>query len=126
MIKSAPIILAASLLCLAACATPQATPAKTAELITLEEAKSEACPESLLEAGASPSDCECVETKLFLLGQVPGALKPVSELNDNVGPSPELDAGLAGKRKLAIGLLRVDAADYCGLFDPNHIVAKNL
>lgn len=119
--------LAASLI-LSACATPSTTtsPDKIAELITLDEAKSEACPQSVLEAGASPEDCQCVETKLFLLGQVPGALKPVSEINDNIAPTPELDAGTAGKRKIAIGLLRLDAFEQCGLFDPGHIVSQNL
>jgi len=113
-------------LTLSACATPSAntSPAKIAELITLDEAKSEACPESVLEAGASPEDCQCVETKLFLLGQVPGALKPTSEIN--IAPVAGLDASDAGKRKIAIGILRIEAIEYCGLFDQDHIVSKNL
>jgi len=121
MIKSKIIFMTA--LTLSACAvTPNSSTPEIAKLITLDEAKNEACPQSVLEAGASPSDCQCVETKLFLLGQVPGALKPVSEINDNIAPTPELDAGTSGKRKIAIGILRVDAFEYCGLFDPDHAV----
>jgi len=88
--------------------------------ITQAEAKSEACPKSLLEAGASEKDCICVETELFKLGQVPGALSPE-------GQSPSaIFGGDAGRRKIAIGLLRHDAAQACGLFAPDHIVSKNL
>ena len=128
MMKSEIIFPLAFVLFLTACATstPDNALSKTAKLITAAEAKSEACPESVLQAGASPQDCKCVETELFKLGQIPGALTPVSEINNNVAPTADLDAGRAGKRKIAIGLLRLDAFENCGLFDPNHIVSQTL
>lgn len=92
----------------------------TKAAITLEEAKSEACPKALLEAGASPKDCSCIENRLYDLGQKPGALSP------NGQPPQALFGGESGRRKIAIGLLRHDAIEQCGLFDPNHVVAKNL
>lgn len=129
MMKIEIIFFSASILLLTACAVtppPTQTASKTADLITKAEAKSEACPQSVLDAGASRADCLCVETKLYSLGQIPGALKPTTEINDNVAPTAELNAGDTGKRKIAIGLLRLDAFEQCGLFDPDHIVSKNL
>jgi len=96
---------------LSACAATPA-PVKTAALITSAEAKSEACPTSILDAGASPTDCQC--------------LTPTSEINAPVTPVPGLGAGDAGKRKIAIGLLRLDAFEACGLFNPDHRVSRNL
>jgi len=51
-----PVTIALGLM---ACATHSQnnSPSKIAELITLAEAKSEACPQSVLDAGASPEDC---------------------------------------------------------------------
>ena len=120
--KSAILVLIAFML--GACANLPAP--QTAKLITAAEAKSEACPTSILDAGASPADCDCIETKLFKLGQVPGALTPTSEINAPVTPISGLDTGDAGKRKIAIGILRIEAIEQCGLFDSNHIVSKNL
>ena len=88
--------------------------------ITLAEAKSEACPAALLEAGANAKDCRCIETRLYDLGQIPGALSPN-------GDAPKAIFGDdGGRRKIAIALLRHDAIEQCGLFDPGHIVAQNL
>lgn len=88
--------------------------------VTKAEAKSEACPAALLEAGASADDCHCIEDGLYTLGQVSGALSPNGDL-----PKAIFGDG-SGKRKIAIGLLRHDAIEQCGLFDPDHTVAKNL
>ncbi len=108
---------------LVGCATPRQSPsAKNPELtapVTRAEAKSEACPAALLEAGARAEDCRCIENRLFEIGQTPGVL------NSDKKPQA-LFGGDDGRRKIAIGLLRHDAIEQCGLFDPNHIVAKNL
>lgn len=86
----------------------------------MTEAKAEACPEALLEAGASPADCACIENNLYTLGQAPDAFT-------TDGQTPKaIFGGEEGTRKIAIGLLRHDAIEQCGLFDPDHIVAKNL
>jgi hypothetical protein len=104
----------------AACANISANETEITKPITRAEAKSKACPESLLDAGASPEDCLCIETELFRLGQVPGALTIH-------GRTPKAIFGdTEGVRKIAIGLLRHDAIEHCGLFDPDHTVAKNL
>jgi len=103
---------------LTACTTT-ASP-EISEKISRLEAKALACPSSILDAGASPEDCLCVENKLFEMGQEPGAI----QYDNN-----SLQAGLGdtqGKREVAIGILRLDAFEHCGLFDPNHIVSKNL
>ena len=109
--------------CLLACVTRPGDPLKTPDVltapITQAEAKSEACPEALLEAGANVEDCSCIESRLFDIGQTPGVL------NSDKKPQA-IFGGDAGRRKIAIGLLRHDAIEHCGLFDPNHIVAKNL
>ena len=107
-------------LCQAACVSTPSDEIKTAEPISITEAKSEACPKSILEAGATPEDCLCIESELFALGQKPGAL-----LIDGRRPKA-LFGDDSGIRKIAIGLLRHDAIENCGLFDPDHEVAKNL
>lgn len=104
---------------LASCTTVQ-KPQTSSAPITQSEAKAEACPESLLEAGASSQDCACIENELYELGQKPGVLDTES------GSTHALFGRETGKRKIAIGLLRHDAIEHCGLFDPNHVVAKNL
>ena len=88
--------------------------------ITLAEAQSEACPPALLEAGASPEDCSCVEASLFDLGQIPDALSATGEAPKAIFGGDE------GRRKIAIALLRHDAIEQCGMFEPGHIVAQNL
>ena len=107
---------------LAACvATPEPkTEPKSADTLTLAEAKKAACPESVLDAGASPQDCSCVEKRLYEIGKKPGAIK--------YDPSAVLEqtAGAETKRDVAIGILRLDAFEHCGLFHPDHPVAKNL
>ena len=103
---------------LAACASAP-TPS-ISDKITLSEAKKLACPVSVLNAGASPEDCACVESKLFELGQKPGAIQ-----YDNAAPHSGF-GGEDGKREIAIGILRLDAFEYCGFFDPEHIVSQNL
>lgn len=105
--------------------SPNATSTLTSEQksqppITQAEAKFLACPKALLEAGASAADCQCVENKLYELGQSPEALEVY-------GRSPKaLFGDETGIRDIAIGLLRHDAIEHCGLFHPDHIVAKNL
>ena len=103
---------------LTACASAP-TPS-ISDKITLSEAKKLACPASVLNAGASPEDCACVESKLFELGQEPGAIR-----YDNAAPHRGF-GGEDGKREIAIGILRLDAFEYCGFFDPQHIVSRNL
>jgi len=88
--------------------------------LTRAEAKAEACPESVLEAGATPEDCLCVENKLFSLGQNPDALR------EHTSTTHKLFEDTADKRKIEIGLLRLSAFEQCGLFDEDHTVAKNL
>lgn len=112
-----------SLFILAGCATAAETaPLAASDLtapISLKEAQAEACPAALLDAGASPEDCACIESRLFSLGQTPGVLQSDKKPKAIFG-------GDAGRRKIAIGLLRHDAIEQCGLFDPEHVVAKNL
>lgn len=103
---------------LAACAI--APEASVSDKISQAEAKQLACPESVLEAGASPEDCMCVEKRLYEIGQKPGAIQ-----YDNAAPHEDF-GGNIGKREIAIGILRLDAFEHCGLFDPSHEVSKNL
>ena len=103
---------------LTACAS--APPSAISDKITSAEAKRLACPASVLNAGASAEDCSCVETKLYEIGQKPGAIK-----YDNAAPSHKFGE-TQGKRDIAIGILRLDAFEHCGLFDPSHVVSKNL
>jgi hypothetical protein len=118
MISSRIWIIAGTILGLQACATTPET--VQPDRLTRAEAKAAACPESLLEAGASAEDCRCIATKLYEIGSQPGAIQtdPNAEKSE-IGTS-------SGRRDIAIGLLRVDAIEQCGLFDPDHIVAKNL
>jgi len=118
MISSRIWIIASTILGVQACATPIET--VQPDRLTRAEAKATACPESLLEAGASVKDCRCIATKLYDLGGQSGAIQtdPDAEKSE-IGTS-------SGRRDIAIGLLRVDAIEQCGLFDPDHIVAKNL
>lgn len=103
---------------LSACAS--SAPTSKVTPVTKAEAQRLACPDSVLEAGASEEDCGCVEKKLFEIGQKPGAIQ--------YDPSAALDSTseTKSKRDIAIGILRLDAFEYCGLFDPDHIVSKNL
>ena len=103
---------------LAACASTSS--ASITDKITSLEAKQLACPESVLNAGASPEDCSCVENKLYEIGQEPGAIQ-----YDNAAPHSEF-GGEKGRREIAIGILRLGVFEYCGLFDPEHTVSKNL
>ncbi|MEP4050797.1 MAG: hypothetical protein ABJN22_00985 [Litorimonas sp.] len=105
-------------LALAGCANT-ASVAPT-DRLTRAEAKSFACPISVLDAGASAEDCGCVETHLYEIGKKPGALE-----FDPTAPQSEIGTS-SGRRDIAIGLLRMEAFEYCGLFDPDHIVSKNL
>ena len=118
MIKCRLWIISIALMGLHACASTVET--VQPDRLTRAEAKASACPESLLEAGASPEDCRCIATKLYEIGSQPGAIRsdPNAEKSE-IGTS-------SGRRDIAIGLLRMDAIAQCGLFDPNHIVAKNL
>lgn len=118
MIKLTTILGIISSALLAACATVPET--LTSDKISLTEAKQSACPKSVLEAGASAKDCSCVEKRLYEIGQKPGAIK-----YENIAPH-EGFGGENGKRDIAIGILRLDAFEYCGLFDPDHEVSKNL
>lgn len=95
-------------------------PSPKLDTVTKAEAKRLACPDSVLEAGASEADCSCVENKLYEIGQKSGALQydPGAAL-DEVGDK-------TSKRDIAIGLLRLDAFEHCGLFEPGHIVSQNL
>ena len=105
---------------LAACANvPEAVPSAT-DKITRSEAKSLACPARIIEVGATPEDCRCVENHLFEIGQKPGAIK-----YDSISPSAGV-GGQQGKREVAIGILRLEAFEYCGFFNPEHPVSKNL
>lgn len=103
---------------LSACANQPAL--SKIDRVTKADAKRLACPVSVLDAGASEEDCSCVENRLYDIGQKPDALQ--------YDPSAALDdtSNNGSKRDIAIGLLRLDAFEYCGLFDPDHIVSKNL
>lgn len=103
---------------LTACAVAPET--SVSDKISQAEAKRLACPESVLEAGASAKDCSCVEDKLYTIGQTPGAIK-----YDNAAPQSGF-GGVQGARDIAIGILRLDAFEHCGMFDPDHPVSKNL
>jgi hypothetical protein len=115
---SHPIFILIYAIGLSACASPP--PFAKIEAVTKAEAKRLACPGSVLEAGASEADCSCVEKKLYDIGQKPGALQ--------YDPGAALDGAseTKSKRDIAIGILRLDAFEHCGLFDPDHIVSKNL
>lgn len=112
---------------LAACANvpeaaaPEPVPAAT-DKITRAEAKRLACPSRIIEVGASPEDCACVENHLFDIGQKPGAIK-YNSISPALRTEIENDQG---KRDIAIGILRLDAFEFCGLLDPEHPVARNL
>ena len=105
---------------LAACAAvPEAVPSAK-DKVTRAEAKNLACPARIIEVGATPEDCTCVESHLFEIGQKPGAIK-----YDSISPSASI-GDQQGKREVAIGILRLEAFEYCGFFDPEHPVSKNL
>ena len=109
-------------LTLTACATAPQTDPSASDKITRAEAKRLACPARIIEVGASSQDCTCVENRLFDIGQKPGAIK-----YDSISPALETEIdGDQGKRDVAIGILRLDAFEYCGLLDPEHPVARNL
>ena len=118
MTKSHAILTLISSICLSACLST-VSPA-TSDTLTRAEAKTAACPISVLEAGASPADCDCVENHLYEIGQKPGAIQ-----YDETAPKSEIGTS-SGRRDIAIGLLRLDAFEHCGLFEPDHAVSKNL
>jgi hypothetical protein len=111
--------LAASLF-LCACATSPAGNATNSTKITRAEAKRLACPSQIIASGATTEDCNCVENHLFEIGQNPGALKG-NKVASTIGVGGE-----QGKRDIAIGILRLDAFEQCGFFDPAHPVSRNL
>ena len=88
---------------LAACAAvPEAVPSAK-DKVTRAEAKNLACPARIIEVGATPQDCTCVENHLFEIGQKPGAIK-----YDSISPSASI-GDQQGKREVAIGILRLEA-----------------
>ena len=118
MIKvlSLTVLTSAALLC-ACTSTPQSS---ISDPISRAVAKGLACPEPVLEAGASAQDCMCVEENLYKIGQLPGAIK-----YENAAPHTAF-GGEEGRREIAIGILRLDSFEHCGLFAPDHPVSKNL
>ena len=76
-----------------------------------------------------------MENKLFEIGQRPGAIQydnapygqtsPHGQASGDTAPQTGF-GGADGKREIAIGLLRLEAFEHCGFFDPDHIVSKNL
>ena len=120
MIKLRALIGLMSLIMLTACVNVPGTVQSPSDTITRAEAKRLACPPPIIEGGASPEDCTCVENHLYDIGQEPGAIK-----NDAVSSKAGV-GGDQGKRDIAIGILRLDAFEHCGLFDPEHSVAKSL
>ena len=70
-----------------------------------------------------------MENKLFEIGQRPGAIQydnaPYGQTSGDSAPQAGF-GGADGKREIAIGLLRLEAFEHCGFFDPDHIVSKNL
>jgi len=118
MIKCRLWIISIALMGLHACASTVET--VQSDRLTRAEAKAAACPESLLEAGASPEDCRCIATKLYEIGSQPGAIQ-----TDPNADKSEIGTS-SGRRDIAIGMLRLDAFEQCGIFDPDHIVSKNL
>ena len=120
MIKFLALAVLTSAALLAACANAPGTAQAPSDKITRAEAKRLACPSAIIEGGASPTDCTCVEKQLYKIGQKPGAIKYGSVASKaGIG-------GEQGKRDIAIGILRLEAFEHCGLFDPEHPVAKSL
>lgn len=93
--------------------------------ITAAEAKTHACPESVLEVGASDADCQCAEEKLFEIGQDGAALAELeagmTELSGDA-----LLTGIQPPRVTAIEVIRIDAFDACGFFEEGHPVGEGL
>jgi len=93
--------------------------------ITAEEAKIHACPQSVLEVGASPSDCQCAEDKLFEIGQDGQALADL-ETGMTELSGDEVLKGIETRRVTAIEVIRIDAFEACGFFEAGHPVGEGL
>ena len=118
MKRTRAILILTAAACLSACASTD-SPASP-DTLTRAEAKTFACPDSVVEAGASPADCACVETRLYDIGRKPGAIQfDPAPAQSEIGTS-------TGRRDIAIGLLRLEAFEQCGLFEKDHPVSKNL
>ena len=120
MIKFRALIGLMSLAMLTACANVPGTVKSPSDTITRAEAKRLACPPLIIGGGASPEECACVENHLYEIGQEPGAIQS-GAVSSKAGVGGE-----QGKRDIAIGILRLDAFEHCGLLDPEHPVAKSL
>jgi len=93
--------------------------------VTPAEAKTHACPQSVLEVGASPDDCQCAEDKLFELGQDGKALADL-EAGMRELSGDALLTGIQTPRVTAIEIIRIDAFDACGFFEDGHVVGQGL
>lgn len=93
--------------------------------LTPEEAKSHACPQSVLEVGATLQDCQCAEDKLFALGQDGALLARLEGGTSEIAGSQEL-SGIKPRRVTAIEILRLDAFEACGFFEDGHAVGEGL
>ena len=97
--------------------------------ITRQEVQDFACPkaimQTILEAGASPKDCQCAQEKLWEMGQDGARLAALEQDITVVEENPDL-AKIAPRRDTAIGLLRVEAFKACGFFEDGHIIDAGL
>ena len=107
--------------------TPKTLPAPSYEAykITRQEVQDFACPQAILDAGASPKDCQCAREKLWDMGQDGARLAALEQDITVVEENPDL-AKLAPRRDTAIGLLRVEAFKACGFFEEGHIIGAGL
>lgn len=93
---------------------------ETSSKLTEAEAKQYACPAHILKAGATAQDCECVAAELYKLGQDEGLL---ASQKSSVPDAFETETSA---RAIAIGLIRLEAFETCGFFEPGHVVNENL
>jgi len=81
--------------------------------------KAATCPVRAFEGGSRPEDCACVEATLFEIGQKLGPIQyEKAPAKSGMGTS-------AGRRDIAIGMLRLNAFVHCGFFNPDHPVSQN-
>ncbi|MEP1229769.1 MAG: hypothetical protein ABJG88_03765 [Litorimonas sp.] len=115
------------LLCLAGCVSSPVVKQNDFESyrLTAVEAKTHACPQSVLEVGATPKDCRCAQDTLFDLGQDGALLSRLEGGTTEITDTKAL-SGIKPRRVTAIEILRLDAFESCGFFEPGHPVGEGL
>jgi len=81
--------------------------------LTRVEAQTHACPQSVLEVGASEADCQCAEDTLFTLGQDEDVMKSLEGGTSQIYGDKAL-SDIKPRRITAIEILRLDAFEACG------------